>query len=73
MDESRDQATEQPISLMPVRTGLRAGQTFRLGDAVAAFTHATGLDKLAEKYTEITGRDCGCKERQELLNRLVSF
>ncbi len=44
-----------------------------LGDVVAAVTHVTGLDKVAEKYTELTGKDCGCKARQEQLNRLFPF
>jgi hypothetical protein len=54
---------------MKVQTGLVAGK--RLGDAVADFTHATRLDKLAECYTTATGQDCGCAARQEALNRLA--
>lgn len=53
---------------MHVRTGLKAGQG--LGDKVADFTHATGLDRLAEAYTQATGKDCGCDARRETLNRL---
>lgn len=44
-----------------------------LGDTVAKITHATGLDKLSELYTNITGRDCGCASRQEALNKLVPY
>lgn len=44
-----------------------------LGDTIANFTHVTGLDKLAHKYTELTGRDCGCQQRRELLNKLVPY
>jgi len=44
-----------------------------LGDTVAKITHATGLDKLAEMYTEITGKPCGCSERQDALNKLVPY
>jgi hypothetical protein len=44
-----------------------------LGDTVAKITHATGLDKLAEVYTRITGKDCGCKGRQEFLNKLIPY
>jgi hypothetical protein len=53
---------------MRVQTGLKAGKP--LGDAVADFTQATGLYKLAEWYTQVTGLDCGCAQRQEFLNRL---
>jgi len=44
-----------------------------LGDTVAKITHATGLDKLSELYTQITGKPCGCKERQEALNKLFPY
>jgi hypothetical protein len=53
---------------MKVKTHLKAGK--RLGDAVADLTQATGLDKVAEFYTDVTGQDCGCQARQERLNRL---
>ena len=44
-----------------------------LGDTVYKITHATGLDKLAEMYTKITGKPCGCAERQEALNKLLPY
>ena len=44
-----------------------------LGDTIFKITHATGLDKLAELYTKVTGKDCGCKSRQEALNKLVPY
>lgn len=44
-----------------------------LGDTVARLTHATGLDKLAHLYTQVTGKDCGCKGRQAELNRLIPY
>ena len=55
-------------SLLKVKTGLKAGKP--LGDTVADFTHATGLDKLAETYTRVTGRDCGCERRRQFLNAI---
>ena len=54
---------------MKVKTGIEAGKG--LGDAVASFTHATGLDHLATFYTQVTGKDCGCETRREKLNQLV--
>lgn len=53
---------------MKVKTNLKAGKP--LGDAVADFTQATGLDKVAGLYTGLTGKDCGCQTRQDTLNRL---
>lgn len=41
-----------------------------LGDTVAKFTEATGIDKVV-KF--VAGEDCGCKERQEKLNKLFPY
>jgi hypothetical protein len=54
-----------------VRTNIIAGQG--LGDAVADLTHLTGIDRLAQTYEQITGKDCGCQARQQALNRLVPY
>lgn len=43
------------------------------GDTIAAITSATGLDVLADIYSKITGLDCGCKDRQEALNKLFPY
>jgi hypothetical protein len=51
---------------MKIRTGIKAGQG--LGDTVADLTRVTGVDQLAKLYEEITGKPCGCAERQALLN-----
>ena len=53
---------------MKVRTGLIAGSG--LGDVVADLAHLTGMDALAKTYTQMTGKDCGCSQRQEKLNQL---
>ena len=45
-----------------------------LGDTIARVTHATGLDKLAEKIAKARGKeDCGCKKRQERFNQLFPY
>ncbi len=56
---------------MKTKTDLRAGKL--VGDAVERFTKATGLDALAEKYTDQTGKDCGCDKRHEILDRVFPF
>ena len=61
-----DQAIELGLG---VRTGLQAGRP--LGDVVADITHVTGLDRIATAYSALTGKGCGCDQRQETLNRLV--
>ena len=57
---------------MKVKTGIMAGSQ-GLGDVVAEFTHAAGLDRLAHTYENVTGQSCGCKERQQKLNQLFPF
>lgn len=47
--------------------------SYGLGDTIAKITHATGLDKLANIYTNITGKPCGCQSRQEALNKLFPY
>jgi len=41
-----------------------------LGDTIAAVTAATGVDKLV-KF--IAGKDCGCEERKDKLNKLFPY
>lgn len=45
-----------------------------LGDIIAKFTHATGLDVVADKVAKALGEeDCGCNRRREKLNELIPF
>jgi len=44
-----------------------------LGDTVERFTKATGIKNLVDKVTEFTGKDCGCKKRKNLLNKIFSY
>lgn len=45
-----------------------------LGDTIAQFTKITGLDKLAKNVAKASGKeDCGCKKRQELLNKKFPY
>lgn len=41
-----------------------------LGDTIAKVTEATGIKKAVEL---IAGEDCGCKERQDALNRWYKY
>ena len=40
------------------------------GDAVEAFTEATGIKAVVDAVSKVTGKDCGCKARKELLNKV---
>jgi len=45
-----------------------------LGDSIAKITQATGIDKMAEGVAKAMGRkDCGCKKRQEALNKMFPY
>jgi len=41
-----------------------------LGDTIAKVTAATGIDKVVKA---VVGKDCGCRGRQETLNKLVPY
>ncbi len=43
-----------------------------LGDCVAKIAGVLGLDEAAKKYEQVTGENCGCKKRQEMLNKAVT-
>ena len=45
-----------------------------LGDTIAKFTEATGLDKLAKKVAKLFGKEeCGCERRRDKLNKIVPY
>ena len=45
-----------------------------LGDSLAKFTKATGLHSLAKRSAKAMGKkDCGCKKRQETLNKAFPY
>ena len=44
-----------------------------LGDSIEKFTKATGIKKVVDKISEVTGKDCGCGSRKEKLNNLVPY
>jgi|TARA_R100000482_G_C5114345_1_gene142267 hypothetical protein len=44
-----------------------------LGDVVENITEATGIKKVVEKVSEVTGKDCGCGKRKDTLNRVFPF
>jgi hypothetical protein len=58
---------------MKVRTNISAGQAQGLGDTIASLATLTGLNQLAKTYEQVTGKPCGCKERQALLNQWLPY
>lgn len=44
-----------------------------LGDTIEKMTIATGIKKLADKYVQKTGKDCGCNKRKAALNKAFPY
>jgi hypothetical protein len=44
-----------------------------LGDTLEQITEATGIKKVVEVFSEVTGLDCGCDERKQKLNKLFPY
>ncbi len=65
MEMDKEKRKDKTIA---IRSGISAGKG--LGDQVADFTHFTGIDRLAKKYSECTGNDCGCEARRDWLNQV---
>jgi len=44
-----------------------------LGDTIEKITTVTGIKKAVKMFAEVTGLDCGCEERKEVLNKLFPY
>ena len=45
-----------------------------LGDTIEKFTHATGLNTLADMTAKFIGKDdCGCNKRRDKLNEMFPY
>lgn len=44
-----------------------------LGDSIAKLAHVLGADKVADSWSSTFGKDCGCKKRQEQLNKMFPY
>lgn len=44
-----------------------------LGDTIEQITEATGIKAAVELFSKATGIDCGCEERKQKLNNLISY
>ena len=43
------------------------------GDTVAKAAKAVGADRVAQASTKVTGKDCGCGQRRDSLNRMFPY
>lgn len=44
-----------------------------LGDTIEKITTATGVKKVVETVSKAVGKDCGCKQRKDALNRMFPY
>ena len=44
-----------------------------LGDTIEAITESTGIKKVVDIISDLTGIDCGCDERKVILNKLFPY
>jgi hypothetical protein len=44
-----------------------------LGDTIEKITKATGIKTVVDKISDITGKDCGCDDRKEMLNKAFPY
>ena len=44
-----------------------------LGDTIEKITKVTGIKKVVDTVSKVTGKDCGCNKRKETLNRLFPY
>ena len=56
-----------------LKMNINANKPQGFGDTLAHGFKKIGVDKLADVFTRVTGKDCGCKGRQEKLNKLIPY
>ena len=44
-----------------------------LGDSISKITKATGIKKVVDKISEVTGVPCNCSKRRDALNKLFPY
>jgi hypothetical protein len=44
-----------------------------LGDTIERITKATGIKKIVDKVSELTGKPCNCSERRDKLNQMFPY
>ena len=44
-----------------------------LGDSIERFAQTTGIKKIVDTVSKVTGKDCGCGKRKEMLNKKFPY
>ena len=53
--------------------GFKMKKSKGFGDTVEKLAKATGLNKISEVVSKVTGKDCGCGNRKKKLNKLFPY
>ena len=53
--------------------GFRMKRSKGFGDTVEKLAKVTGLNKVSEAVSKVTGKDCGCNKRKDTLNKLFPY
>jgi hypothetical protein len=48
-------------------------QSKGLGDTIEKITTVTGIKKIVDTVAKVVNKDCGCKKRQDALNRVFPY
>ena len=79
LPEKKEKKEEKDTHVEPSNQGFFMGdpdipsKSRGLGDTVAKITKVTGIKKVVDTVNNAMGRECGCKERQSKLNKLVPY
>ena len=44
-----------------------------LGDSIEKIAKATGIKKVVDTVSKVTGKDCGCNKRKQTLNTMFPY
>lgn len=56
---------------MKIRSGIKIGKL--VGEMVEKMCRVAGLDSCAKQYEQAIGKECGCKKRKAILDRLFPW
>ncbi len=74
MSETRHrQCRNEPGYFEAFQKDLGKQKSKGLGDTIAKITQATGIKTVVDKISAVTGKDCGCQQRQEWLNQMFPY
>ena len=52
---------------------MKTNRPVGLGDTIEKITELTGIKEAVKAVSKAVGKDCGCKERKEILNKVFPY